>query len=398
MNFRTFSLPLLLGLIASTANAYPPAPDYRIYGSVRNERGDPLASREGSVILSGFQYSAFGSASVGGGAITGVAINNGGSGFTSAPTVTFSGGPGTGATGTAVLTNGVVTGVTVTNPGSGYTEPVIVGIAGGGGLPLEIVRSLTDSSIAPGVNYSLSVPMDSGTAAQLYEVSAMRPLLPFTIRVVIRGVNHVPIQIKAPESAAGMAFWRPRIDSVNSPGISSQGNRWAIGLPAGKLRLDLWLGVDSNNDGLPDEWQQQVVNADTTGRLTDFSQVDPNADFSGNGMTNMDKFLTGVYALEPLDGLHFNLDAITDLSVPTSGNPPVPVRVAKLHFQAITGRTYHISTTSDMQNWTNPQPFSLKTDGTEPATHYLADESKILNIYVPLPAGTAKQFFRLYAQ
>ena len=43
----------------------------------------------------------------------------------------------------------------------------------------------------------------------------------------------------------------------------------------------------------------------------------------------------------------------------------MPVRVAKLHFQAITGRTYHISTTSDMQNWTNPQPFSLKTDGTE---------------------------------
>lgn len=384
MNTHTPLLTLLCSLAALTASAYPPAPDYRIYGSVRDNRGNPLATGEGAVILSGFLYSAYGFASVGGGSITGVTVKNGGSGFTSAPTVVFTGGNGTGATGTAILTNSAVTGVTVTNPGSGYSEPVTVGIFGGGGLPLEITRSITDSSIGPAINYALSVPMDSGTVSQFYDITAMRPLLPFTIRVLIRGVNYVPMQIKATETPEAMAFWRARIDSVNNPGISSQGNRWAIGLPAGKLRLDLWLGVDSNNDGLPDEWQWDVVNSDNSGRLTDFTQVDPNADFSGNGMTNMDKFLTGVYALESLDGLHFKVDSVTN-------------GIAKLHFQAITGRTYHISSSSDLKAWTEPQPFSLASDGSNPVSYYLADQAKILNIYVPV-GGSTQQYFNLGVQ
>jgi len=58
------------------------------------------------------------------GGVAAVIINAGGSGYTSAPTVTFSAPPtGTTATGTANFnsTSGVVTGVTITNAGSGYT-------------------------------------------------------------------------------------------------------------------------------------------------------------------------------------------------------------------------------------------------------------------------------------
>src|SRR5262249_23382050 len=57
-----------------------------------------------------------------GGAVSSVAVASGGPVYKTAPTVTFSGGGGTGATGTAVLTNGVVTGVAITNRGSGYTS------------------------------------------------------------------------------------------------------------------------------------------------------------------------------------------------------------------------------------------------------------------------------------
>lgn len=62
-------------------------------------------------------------------AVSSVAVVDGGSGYTSAPAVTFSGGGGTGATGTAVLTNGVVTSVTVTAGGTGYTSAPTVAIA-----------------------------------------------------------------------------------------------------------------------------------------------------------------------------------------------------------------------------------------------------------------------------
>ena len=64
-------------------------------------------------------------------------------------------------------------------------------LSGTGGV--EIIRGIPDTNIGPGINYSLSVPMDSGSNAQLYTVSALRPLLPFTIRVVIGGTSYVPI-------------------------------------------------------------------------------------------------------------------------------------------------------------------------------------------------------------
>lgn len=57
----------------------------------------------------------------GNGQILYVTVTNGGRGYFSAPSVTFTGG-GSGATGTAVIAAGVVTGVTVTAGGSGYTS------------------------------------------------------------------------------------------------------------------------------------------------------------------------------------------------------------------------------------------------------------------------------------
>ena len=74
-----------------------------------------------------------GYSSVSGGAVTGVTITNGGSGYATAPAVSFSGGGGTGAAGTAVLTGDVVTGVNITDPGSGYISAPAVTLSGGTG-------------------------------------------------------------------------------------------------------------------------------------------------------------------------------------------------------------------------------------------------------------------------
>lgn len=48
-------------------------------------------------------------------------LTSAGSGYTSAPTVTFVGGSGSGAAGTASISNGSVVGVQITNPGTGYS-------------------------------------------------------------------------------------------------------------------------------------------------------------------------------------------------------------------------------------------------------------------------------------
>lgn len=60
-------------------------------------------------------------------------VTNGGSGYASAPTVSFSGGGGTGAAATTFLVSGKVDHVTITSFGSGYTSAPTVGFTGGAG-------------------------------------------------------------------------------------------------------------------------------------------------------------------------------------------------------------------------------------------------------------------------
>jgi hypothetical protein len=66
-------------------------------------------------------------------AVDAVVVTNGGTGYTSAPTVSFSGGGGSGAAGTAVIAGGKVISVTMTAAGTGYTSTPTVGFSGGGG-------------------------------------------------------------------------------------------------------------------------------------------------------------------------------------------------------------------------------------------------------------------------
>jgi len=98
--------------------------------------------------------------------VTSVTITNGGSGYTSAPTVTFSapGGTGTTATGTAILgtgaTAGQVVGVTFTNPGTGYTAaPMVTFSAPGGSGTLATGTTSIGLSFGTGVT---SVTISSG--------------------------------------------------------------------------------------------------------------------------------------------------------------------------------------------------------------------------------------------
>ena len=62
-------------------------------------------------------------------------ITAGGSGYTSAPTVTFAAAPAGGitATGTATISGGAVTAITITNPGNGYTSAPAITFSGGEG-------------------------------------------------------------------------------------------------------------------------------------------------------------------------------------------------------------------------------------------------------------------------
>ena len=73
-------------------------------------------------------------ATISGGAVIGITINNGGSGYTSVPTINFYGGGsvvngGSKARATAVISNGQLTGITINNGGSGYTTAPTVTVS-----------------------------------------------------------------------------------------------------------------------------------------------------------------------------------------------------------------------------------------------------------------------------
>jgi FtsP/CotA-like multicopper oxidase with cupredoxin domain len=111
-----------------------------------------------------------------------VAVTNGGSGYTSAPTVGFSGGGGSGATATATMSTGSVTSLIPTNVGAGYTftptleVPNVVITGDGTGATatasmdsLGHIASLNVTNIGTGYTFATVVidpPMNCGALGQ----------------------------------------------------------------------------------------------------------------------------------------------------------------------------------------------------------------------------------------
>ena len=272
------ALPLtLLALLAGTAvQAFPPAPAYSLFGTVRDENGRPLDTSEGTIIVSGV--------------------------------------------------NG------------------------------EITRSPTDTDRGRGINYRVHIPMDGNTTGQLFQVSALRPQMPFTMRVLIRNISYVPIQMT--------------------------GRTWLAGTFGGRDRLDLTLGVDADGDGLPDSWERSLIDSDQSGTFRSISDVKPGDDSDGDGLTNLQEYQLGTYALDRLDGVALEISEIKN-------------GYARLKFAAVAGRTYRIRTSPDLVTWQD-EDFSLQTAaGLQPWLR--AADTSYQEIFVPVK-GRSKLLFKLYAE
>ncbi|MDE2689454.1 MAG: hypothetical protein OXI49_03010 [Acidobacteriota bacterium] len=118
------------------------------------EGGDAGPGASGSPLFLQNSSDLVGVLSVGGcwlqGAVTDIAVTNGGSGYTVAPTVTIEGpdSSGTTATASATVASGVVTAITVTDGGSGYVGAPTVTIDGvGTGASATSTVTLNDKEI-----------------------------------------------------------------------------------------------------------------------------------------------------------------------------------------------------------------------------------------------------------
>jgi len=266
---------VFLGVLA--AQAYPPAPDGMVYGLVRDQYGNPLASPADHVVLT-------------------------------------------------------------TANGAQVTAAIRPGLA-------------------IGVNFAMSVPMDTLLTPKTYVANAITAATPFKLYVVVNGVTNLPIEMTTATVQA---------------------------TPARQQRQDLTLGTDANGDGIPDAWEQVFLSE--VGTNVPLARINVNADYARDGRTLKQEFVLGNYPNDP--GNTFNVSLVS-----------VNGGAAVLGFTTISGRSYTAYGSADLQNWTSLS-FTIPagTNGTV-YSYYTATSVGTMQIQVIPPTnGPTLNFFRLESQ
>ncbi len=188
--------------------------------------------------------------------------------------------------------------------------------------------------LGPGMNYRLFVPMDAGLTDDAYHPTALRPTLPFRMKVIIGTVTHLPIEMS--------------VDFAS------------LGHPSQNTRIDLTLGIDSDKDSLPDAWERSLLSEGM--EITD---IHPHEDLDGDGVSNFHEYFAGTYAFDSEDGLKVQITS-------TNNRPCV-------EFLAITGRSYTLHASSDLKSWA-PVPFRVSGDTSTVPTRTTYRATDVRNV------------------
>lgn len=221
---------------------------------------------------------------------------------------------------------------------------------------VEIGRAPVHRGLRLDQNYELNIRIDqtrSGT--RTYTTSAVAPQGIFSLQVTMNGQNFLPIE---------------------ASGTLRAGNGGE------RVRLDLSLGVDANNDGLPDAWQEwQLYQAGRRPGQSgwDINLITKNGDFDGDGTSNFLEYLAGTFAGDATERFELRLTGKTATAV-------------SFEFYTITGKVYGIEESTDLQTWT-AAPFALTAGGTTVNLHQAASVG-VTPAYVATTAGAAR-FYRL---
>lgn len=187
----------------------------------------------------------------------------------------------------------------------------------------RVIRSPIVGFLPAGSNYRLDVPMDAGLTSKLHKPTAMRPEAPFRIRVRIGEQIFLPIEVATQDGSY-------------------------MGRPGGRTKLDLTLGEDLDGDGMPDAWEESLLRR--LG-LDDLAEVDPDGDSDGDGLTNLQEYISGSYAYDDENGFRMDISGFLD-------------GIPQLEFRAIRGRTYQLFGSSNLEDW-EPISFTIPANAEE---------------------------------
>ncbi len=237
----------------------------------------------------------------------------------------------------------------------------------------EFLRTPITETARLDQNYQIRLRMDMlrfGTLS--YTGLANSTGTAFSLGVVLNNVVYYPIEMSQPR---------------------------AIGHPGERVRLDLTLGVDSDNDGLPDAWEQSQLYAggilpDENG--WDLSLTDRDGDFDGDGISNWQEYIAGTFATDPTDYLALQIIGTTTAH-------------ARLRFFGIYNKVYSLESSTDLQTWTptslflsNPEPPPIDPEDYDPdpfvppvaQASLRAEGTDFIELYTPADTS-GRTFYRL---
>jgi len=162
-------------------------------------------------------------------------------------------------------------------------------------------RATVGDGIAPGVNFVIDVSLDDGTGG-IYSPSAAREGDPMDIRVTVDGVEESIVQTSLPSAPE----------------------------PAGTAYIKLTVGTDADGDGLPDAWEQWMVDADPGDNIDDVGDITGDGDFDGDGASNLHEYLAGTFP-----DWNFDYFAIRELLLTANGN-------LAFRFLTVPGKVYGV--------------------------------------------------------
>lgn len=222
----------------------------------------------------------------------------------------------------------------------------------------EIGRTPITRDLLVDQNYEISVRLDMArNGTQLYSSAAVPALGEFSLSVEMNGQSYYPIEVS--------------------------GNLTA-GRGGERVRLDLNLGEDLDHDGLPDIWEQwQLYQAGyypDGGGNWPLHLIDKNGDFDHDGVSNWTEYVAGTFAGDATE--RFVLDIKEKLS-----------DSVRFEFFAITGKTYSIERSTDMQVWSRI-PFRVG-DSTIADEIFRSPDVAITPASAVPAQSAAKEFYRL---
>ncbi|MBN2562794.1 MAG: hypothetical protein JXQ75_17865 [Phycisphaerae bacterium] len=206
-------------------------------------------------------------------------------------------------------------------------------------------RHTITGSLKPGVNFALYVQLDDGSESNKYAFHSLRTGDAFDI-VVIDGEG---------ERTILEASWLP-----------------PVGMPGEVILINVTSGVDTDGDGIPDTWEQELIDWGTNPGITSLVQVVGSDDYDGDGQPNIDEYGAGTFAFLYYD--YFFAEYMEQ----TANN------WLMLEFLSVPGKIYQVYCTTSLTwgAWA-PCDFALTELGPLQTTPTEGD-GDWLSLYVPM--------------